>query len=52
MKPALGKWSWLRGLDTNDEEDWDAAELKVLQEDVEEQEHQTRDSNINCKLIE
>ena len=34
----------VRGLDTNDEEDWDAAELKVLQEDVEEQEHQTRDS--------
>ena len=41
----------VRGLDTNDEEDWAADEVKVLQEDVEEQEHHARDANINCKLI-
>jgi len=41
----------VRGLDINDEEDWAADEFKVLQEDVEEQEHHARDANINCKLV-
>ena len=41
----------VRGLDTNDDEDWDAAEVKVLQEDVEEQEHQVRDSNISMLYL-
>ena len=41
----------VRGLDINDEEDWDAAKVKVLQEDVEEQEHQTRDSNISMLYL-
>ena len=37
----------VRGLDINDEEDWAADEFKVLQEDVEEQEHHARDANIS-----
>ena len=41
----------VRGLDTNDEEDWAADEVKVLQEDVEEQEHHARDANISMKYL-
>jgi len=37
----------VRGLDTNDEEDWAAEdEVKALQEDV-EYEHHARDANIS-----
>ena len=39
----------VRGLDTNDEEDWAVDDVKVLQEDVEEQEHHARDANISMK---
>ena len=41
----------VRGLDINDEEDWAADEFKVLQEDVEEQEHHARDANISMKYL-
>jgi len=34
----------VRCLDTNDEEDWAVDEVKVLQENVEEQEHHARDA--------
>ena len=40
----------VRGLDTNNEEDWAAVEVKVLQEDVEDQEHHARDSNISKSI--
>ena len=41
----------VRGLDTNDE-DWAAEdEVKVLQEDVEEQEHHARDANISMLYL-
>ena len=41
----------VRGLDTNDE-DWAAEdEFKVLQEDVEEQEHHARDANISMLYL-
>ena len=41
----------VRGLDINDGEDWAADEFKVLQEDVEEQEHHARDANISMKYL-
>ena len=41
----------VRGLDINDEEDWAADEFKVLQEDVEEQEHHARDANISMLYL-
>ena len=40
----------VRGLDIN-EEDWAADEVKVLQEDVEEQEHHARDANISMLYL-
>jgi len=46
-KPAVGSKKLVRGLDINDEEDWAADDVKVLQEDVEEQEHHARDANIS-----
>ena len=41
----------VRGLDINDREDWAADDVKVLQEDVEEQEHHARDANISMKYL-
>ena len=41
----------VRGLDTNDEEDWAVDDVKVLQEDVEEQEHHARDANISMLYL-
>ena len=40
----------VRGLDIN-EEDWAADDVKVLQEDVEEQEHHARDANISMLYL-
>ena len=40
----------VRSLDINDK-DWAADEVKVLQEDVEEQEHHARDANISMKYL-
>ena len=42
----------VRGLDTNDEEDWAAEEdeVKALQEDVED-EHHARDANISMLYL-
>ena len=41
----------VRGLDINDGEDWAADDVKVLQEDVEEQEHHARDANISMLYL-
>jgi len=41
----------VRGLDINDGEDWAADDVKVLQEDVEEQEHYARDANISMSYL-
>ena len=40
----------VRSLDINDE-DWAADDVKVLQEDVEEQEHHARDANISMTYL-
>ena len=37
----------VRGLDQNRDEYWAVAEVKALQEEVEDQEHNARDSNIS-----
>ena len=47
MKPAHESKKLVRGLDDINDEDWAADDVKVLQEDVEEQEHHARDANIS-----
>ena len=51
MKPAVGSKKLVRSLDINDGEDWAADDVKVLQEDVEEQEHHARDANISMSYL-
>ena len=40
----------VRGLDQNRDEYWAVAEVKALQEEVEDQEHNARDSNISKSI--